>query len=82
MILVEVYSQHECHLCNEAKNVLKKIQAFHPFELKEINIHENDKYYNEFHERIPVIFINKEFAFQHHVLEQAFIKKLQSYGVQ
>lgn len=78
MILVELYSKDDCHLCERAKSVLKSIQKLHPFELKEVNIHEGDEYYERYKERIPVVHINKKFAFQHRVPEQEFIAKLKS----
>ena len=78
MILVELYSKEDCYLCEIAKKTLKHIQKSHPFELKEIKIHEGGEYYDQFKERVPVIYINKGFAFQYHVPEQEFITKLKS----
>ncbi|MBI4549019.1 MAG: glutaredoxin family protein [Ignavibacteriae bacterium] len=78
MILVELYSKEDCHLCEVAKGALKKIRKLYPFELHEIMIQEGDEYFETMKERIPVIHINKEFAFQHRVPEQEFIKKLHS----
>ena len=78
MILVELYSKEDCHLCEVAKDALKKIQKLYPFELQEIKIQEGDEYFEAMKERIPVIHLNKEFAFQYRVPEKEFIKKLQS----
>ena len=78
MILVELYSKDDCHLCEIAKDALKKIQVIHPFELQEIKIHEGDEYFEKFKHRIPVVHINGEFAFQYRVTEREFIAKLQS----
>ena len=78
MILVELYSKDDCHLCEVAKDTLKKIQIIHAFELCEIKIHEGDKVFEEFKNRIPVIHINGEFAFQIRITEREFIAKLQS----
>jgi hypothetical protein len=76
MILVELYSKQDCHLCDVAKDVMMKIQQEHPFTLNVITIQEGDELYETFKERIPVIYINKEFAFQYKVPEKEFIKKL------
>lgn len=74
--LVELYSKDDCHLCEIAKEVLLKVQKHYPFKLVEIKIQPGTKEYNNFKERIPVIFINKEFAFQYKVSEAELIKKL------
>jgi glutaredoxin len=76
MILVELYSKDDCHLCEIAKEILVNIQQVHPFELKEVKIHEGDEQYERFKERIPVVYINNEFAFQYRVPEHAFVAKL------
>ena len=78
MILVELYSKDDCHLCEIAKKIVLTVQRGHPFEFKEKKILESDERYEEFKERIPVIYIDKKFAFQHRVTEQEFIEKLRS----
>ena len=82
MILVEIFSKHDCHLCDVAKDSLVKIQKVYPFELRETTIIEGSKYYDEFKERIPVIYINGEFAFQYRVPEKMFIQQLKTLSVQ
>jgi glutaredoxin len=77
MTLVEVYSKRDCHLCDVAKDALTRIRERHPFELSVIMIEEGDARYEEFKERVPVIFVNKAFAFQYRVPETAFVHALQ-----
>ena len=77
MIFVELYSKDDCHLCDKAKEVLLKVQLRYPFEFKEIKIHEGDQWYEQYKERIPVVHINKNFAFQYRVPEKEFLSKLQ-----
>ena len=79
MILVELYSRDDCHLCEIAKEVLIGVQRRHPFELNELKIREGDEYFEEMKERIPVVYINKEFAFQGHVPERELIAKLKTH---
>ncbi len=76
MILVEVYSKHECHLCDDAKAVIRNVQVRYPFELREIFIEDDAAAEKEFSERVPVVFINRRFAFQHKVTEQSLIEAL------
>lgn len=76
MIRVELYSKEECHLCDVALVTLQRVQHTHPFNLTVIKIEEGTEQYDEFKERIPVVFIDKKFAFQYRVPEQEFITKL------
>ena len=76
MTLVEIYSKHNCHLCDIAKDVLNNALLKHPFELREILIREGDEYFETYKEHIPVIFINKKFAFQYKVSEQQLLDLL------
>lgn len=76
MILVELFSKDDCHLCDVAMDVLTRVQQIHPFELKVTNIQEGDEHYHRFKDRIPVVHINREFTFQYRVPEKEFIQKL------
>ena len=76
MISVELYTKAGCHLCDIMKKSLNRIGKRYPFELNEIIIEEGDQYYEDFKERIPVLYINKEFAFQYHLPEDRFIEIL------
>lgn len=76
MIHVDLYAKEDCHLCDIAHATLERIRRSHPFDLTVINIQEGQEHFDEFKERIPVIFINKTFAFQHRVPEHEFIAKL------
>ncbi len=76
MTLVEIYSKEGCHLCDVAKEAISRVREQHPFELQVIMMDEQHERYEEFKERVPVIFINRTFAFQYRVNEAAFIRKL------
>ena len=78
MTLVELYSKNDCHLCDVARDTLEKAQKNYPFELREIKIAQGDNLFEEMNERIPVVYINKEFAFQQKVPEDQLIAKLKS----
>ncbi len=72
-----IYSKPDCHLCDEIKAQLKKLQRRHRFELSEVNILEDPEALNRFKEEIPVVFINGRKAFKFHLDEQEFLRKLQ-----
>ena len=81
MTLVEIYSKRDCHLCDIAKEVVQEVKQSYSFELREILIQEGDEQYEQFKERIPVLFVNGKFAFQYRVNKQEFIKRLQEESV-
>lgn len=76
--LVEFYSKDDCHLCEVAKRVLLNVQRKYPFEFNEIKIRPGTEEYEDFKERVPVVFVNKEFAFQYKVSEAELINKLEN----
>jgi glutaredoxin len=78
MTLVEIFSKEGCHLCEIAKETILRIRQSHSFELREIRIREGDEFFDQMKDRIPVIHINHEFAFQHRIREEEFVAKLGS----
>jgi glutaredoxin len=76
MILVELYSKDDCHLCEDAKAVLQSVQKQIPFSLKEIVLLPGEAYYNEYTELVPVVHINGVFTFKYRVNEHALTAKL------
>ncbi len=65
-------------MCDTVKAQLSKLRAQHAFELREINILEDHDAYAEFQEEIPVVFVNGAKAFQYHLDEQEFLRRLNS----
>jgi glutaredoxin len=78
MIEVVVYSKPGCCLCDEAKEKLRRLQASYAFNLREVNILEDPEAHEKFKEEIPVVFIDGKKAFEYHLDETQFLKKLQS----
>lgn len=76
MSLVELYVGQDCHLCDAAKDTLMRARRTHPFEFRMITIREGEGRYEEFKERIPVVFIDGKFAFQYRVPEKELIRRL------
>lgn len=69
MILVELYSKDDCHLCDDAKSVLEKVREQIPFTLREIKIIEGDSHFDEYRELVPVVHINKVLVFKYRINE-------------
>ena len=75
-IRIEIYSKNDCHLCEEAKAVLSKVQKEVPFELREIDITRDVMLFHKYKEQIPVVFVNDRKAFKFVVNEKKLRKKL------
>ncbi len=75
-IKVAIYSKSDCHLCDEAKSVLLKVQKEIPFDFFEVDITKNRKLFTEYKEQIPVVFICGKKAFKFRVNEKKLRRKL------
>ena len=75
-IKVEIYSKPECHLCDEAKSVLVKVQQEIPFDFFEVDITSDQELFTEYKEQIPVVFICGKKAFKFRVNEKELRRKL------
>lgn len=69
---VVLYGRPGCHLCDEARAVLRRVGAVHPFALTERNIEESDELLRAYLERIPVICIDGVESFELFVDERRF----------
>ena len=69
---VVLYGRPGCHLCDEARAVIRRVAAVHPFALSERNIEENDELLRAYLERIPVICIDGVETFELFVDERRF----------
>ncbi len=76
MILVELYSKEECHLCEEARAVLEKVRRDIPFSLREIKLHPGDEHFEEYSMMVPVVHINGAQTFNFRVNEGILRAKL------
>ena len=61
MTTVTLYGRPGCHLCDEARAaVLELREKVAPFELRDVNIDEDDELHARFLERVPVLEIDGE----------------------
>jgi hypothetical protein len=74
--LVEIYSKEKCHLCEEAKSVIKKVKMDTDFDFSIIDITLDPDIFEKYKYEIPVININGVIAFKYNVTEAEFRKKL------
>jgi len=73
---VVLYGRAGCCLCDDAREVLERVRARHPFELEERDIEEDDELMRAYLERIPVITIDGEEAFEFFVDEVELMRRL------
>jgi glutaredoxin len=75
-VQVDIYSRPGCHLCDEAKEVIERVQRRVEFGLKIINIETNPDLEKQYGEQIPVVFVNGIKVFKYHVDEAEFENKV------
>jgi hypothetical protein len=73
---VTLYGRPDCHLCDEARGVLARVRATHPFRLEEVDIEADDALFKRFLERIPVVALDGEELFDHFVDEDQLRQRL------
>ena len=73
---VEIFSRPGCHLCDEAKKVIERVQRRVEFVLTVTNIESNPELEKEYGDQIPVVFINGNKAFKFHVDEAELEKRV------
>jgi glutaredoxin len=67
-----IYSKKDCHLCDEAKSILRK----YPVELEEIDIEGDAQLLEKYREEIPVIFLDGRKLFKYRVDEKILRRAL------
>jgi len=75
-IQIEIYSRPGCHLCDEAKTVIERVQRRFSFALRIVNIETDPELERAYGEQIPVVFINGNKAFKYRVDEVELEKKV------
>jgi glutaredoxin len=73
---VVLYSKADCHLCDDARAVLQRVRADVPFDLVERDIERDDELHRRYLERIPVVEVAGEEAFEFFVEEAELRRRL------
>ena len=73
---VILYTREGCCLCDEAREVLVRVRAQHPFALEERDIEADDALLRAYLERIPVVTIDGVEAFEYFVDESELAQRL------
>lgn len=73
---VVFYSRPGCHLCDDAREILSRVRAELAFALEERDIEQDDALHRAYLERIPVVAIDGEEAFEFFVDEDELRRRL------
>ena len=71
-----LYGKPGCHLCDEAREVVERVRAEHPFDLREVDVSLDPGLNREYGERIPVLSLNGEELFDFFVEEAVLVEWL------
>jgi len=61
---VTLYGKPGCHLCDDARAVVERVRAAHPFELREVDVSLDPELDRAYGERIPVLELDGEELFE------------------
>ena len=70
-MIVTLYGRPGCHLCDEARESLQRVQTRVSFTVHEVDITTDDRLHARYLERIPVISVDGEDLFDYEVDEDA-----------
>ena len=76
MTRVTLYGKPGCHLCDEARQMLLSVQEEREFELAEVDVSLDAGLNRDYGERIPVVAVDGEEAFEYFVDRQALNERL------
>jgi glutaredoxin len=79
---ITLYTRPGCHLCDDARAALVRVQRQHPFTLTEIDIESDDALHRALLERIPVVELDGEHLFDYFVDEAALAARLRRHGLE
>ncbi len=71
-----LYGKPGCHLCDDAREVVERVRAEHPFELREVDVSLDPELNLVYGERIPVLELDGEELFEFHVEEAVLLERL------
>jgi glutaredoxin len=76
LTVVTLYTKPDCHLCEQAAAVLRRLREEIGFELRERDITREERLHRAYFERIPVVALDGEELFDYFVDERALRERL------
>ena len=78
MIKVTIYSRPGCHLCDDMKDLVRKVARTIPLTLEDIDIYGDDELEEKYGLEIPVLFVEGKRITNARIKEDALIRVLTS----
>ena len=75
---VILYTRAGCHLCEEAKEQIRRVRADTPFTFRAVDIDRDPALVALYNEEVPVIFVNGKKAFRYRVDPGELRKRLKN----
>ncbi len=76
MLQATLYGKPGCHLCDDARAVVERVRADHPFELREVDVSLDPELNHAYGERIPVLELDGEELFEFFVDEAELRRRI------
>lgn len=73
-----LYTRARCHLCEEAREEIRRVRDKIPFVFRSIDIDRDPELVSLYNEEVPVIFVNGEKAFRYRVDVEELRKRLRN----
>lgn len=73
-----IYYKADCHLCEDARQVLERVLPYEPFELEEVDITQDRVAHDLYFDKIPVLTVNGQFAFKYRFDEDRLLRRLRN----
>ena len=80
MTEVILYGKAGCHLCEEARAEIESVRARRPFSLTEVDVSLDPVLHARYGERIPVVVVGGEEAFEFHLDAKELERVLDTVG--
>lgn len=76
-----LYTRKDCCLCEEMKEVIRKVAGEISFEMKEIDVDTAPDLQEKYGSEVPVLFINGRKAFKYRVTARELKKRLKKEAI-
>ena len=77
---VVLYTRAGCHLCDEAKELLRELRKQAAFGLREVDIDQDPELRARYNDEVPVIFIHGRKAFKYSIDPTQFLERLRRFS--
>ena len=73
---VVLYTRAGCHLCDQVKATLARLEKRGGFTWKEVDVDSDPDLQQRFTDQVPVVFIDGKMAFKYRMAEREFLRAL------